>query len=85
MWVNPGGLTSKLASFEHLLSSIEPSLFFIEETKMKTQGKIKTKSSQKYQIFELNRKEKCGGGIAIGAVNDLNPVWISEGEMIQKY
>ena len=80
MGVNSAGLTLKLTSFEHLLSSIEPSLFFIEETKMKTQGKIKTKSSHKYEIFELNRKEKCGGGISIGAVNDLNPVWISEGD-----
>ena len=38
------------------------------------------KNAQKYQIFELLRKEKCGGGIAIGAVDDLNPVWISEGD-----
>ena len=64
--VNSAGLTSKLSSFDHLLSSIEPSIFFIEETKMKTQGRIKTKNSQKYQIFELVRKDKCGGGLAIG-------------------
>ena len=78
--VNSAGLTSKLASFDHILSSLEPSLFFIEETKMKTQGKIRTKKSFKYQVFELIRKSRSGGGIAIGAVNDLNPVWISEGD-----
>ena len=66
--VNSAGLTSKLSSFEHLLNSLEPSIFFIEETKMKTQGKIKTKNSQRYQIFELVRKDKCGGGLAIGAL-----------------
>ena len=46
---------------------------------MKTQGKIKTKNSN-IQIFELVRKDKCGGGLAIGALNDLNPVWISEAD-----
>ena len=78
--VNSAGLTSKLSSFDYLLSSLEPSIFFIEETKMKSQGRIKTKNSQKYQIFELLRKNKCGGGIAIGALEDLNPVWIAEGD-----
>ena len=66
--VNSAILTSKLSSFEHLLNILEPSIFFIEETKMKTQGKIKTKNSQRYQIFELVRKDKCGGGLAIGAL-----------------
>ena len=47
---------------------------------MKTQGKIKTNHSKDYQVFELLRKDKCGGGLAIGALNDLNPVWISEGD-----
>ena len=51
--VNAAGLSSKLDSFDHLLSTLEPSIFFIEESKMKTQGKIKTKNSQNYQIFEL--------------------------------
>ena len=78
--VNSAGLTSKLKSFDYLLGCLEPSVFFIEETKMKSQGRIKTKNAQKYQIFELIRTEKCGGGIAIGAVDDLNPVWISEGD-----
>ena len=78
--VNAAGLSSKLDSFDHLLSTLEPSIFFIEESKMKTQGKIKTKNSQNYQIFELVRKFKSGGGIAIGALTDLNPVFISEGD-----
>ena len=63
--VNSAGLTSKLASFDHILSSLEPSLFFIEETKMKTQGKIRTKNSFKYQVFELIRKDRSDGGILL--------------------
>ena len=78
--VNAAGISSKLQSFDYLLSTLQPSVFFIEETKMKTQGKIKTKNSQNYQIFELTRKLKSGGGIAIGALNDVNTVFISEGD-----
>ena len=32
--VNCAGLTSKLSSFDNLLSSFQPSVFFLEETKM---------------------------------------------------
>ena len=39
---NAAGLTSKLHSFDALLKSINPSVFFIQETKLKQQGKIKT-------------------------------------------
>ena len=47
---------------------------------MRKQGKIRTKLTENYQIFELIRSEKHGGGLAIGAVNDLQPVWITEGD-----
>ena len=78
--INSAGLSSKLESFDALLNSINPSVFFIQETKLKQQGKIKTEQSKKYQIFELNRKEKAGGGLAIGALDEVKPVWISEGD-----
>ena len=77
---NSAGLSSKLESFDALLHSVNPSVFFIQETKFKQQGKIKTQQSKKYQIFEMNRKEKAGGGLAIGALEEVKPVWISEGD-----
>lgn len=77
---NSAGLSSKLSSFDHLLSSIQPSVFFSQETKARKQGKIKTENSKLYDIFELVRKDKHGGGLAIGVVKDLEPVWISEGD-----
>ena len=77
---NSAGLSSKLSSLDHILSAIQPSIFFIQETKMRRQGRIKTKTSEKYQVFELIRKEKQGGGLAIGVVNDLDPVWVGEGD-----
>ena len=77
---NSAGLSSKLDSFDHILTTIQPSVFFIQETKLRKQGKIKTQNSKNYQIFELVRKDKQGGGLAIGVVKDLEPVWISEGD-----
>ena len=77
--VNSAGLSSKLSSFDNMLEVLKPSVFFIEETKLKRGGKIKTENSKDYQIFELNRTTKSGGGLAIGALGDIYPVWISEG------
>ena len=77
---NSAGLASKLFSFDHILSTVQPAIFFIQETKMRKQGKIKTTLTENYQIFELVRKERHGGGLAIGVINDLEPVWIGEGD-----
>ena len=49
---------------------------------MKIPGKINTQKSGEYIFFELLRKEKkiSGGGLAVGILKSLNPVWISEGD-----
>ena len=79
--VNAAGLRSKFSSLDSLITSVQPSVIFLQETKMKIPGKIKTKKSEDYIFFELLRKENkvCGGGLAIGILKCLNPVWISEG------
>ena len=43
--VNAAGLSSKLASFDDMLETLKPTVFFIEETKLKTGGKIKSKNT----------------------------------------
>ena len=78
--VNAAGISSKLDSLNFLLKEVQPTVFFIEETKVKTQGKIKTEYSKDYQIFELLRKNSGGGGLAIGAKNDVDPIWLAEGD-----
>ena len=79
MGVNSAGLSSKLESFDSLLSNLRPSVFFVQETKFRTNGKLKTDNSDKYYIYELLRKDRAGGGIAIGVDKDLDPVWVNEG------
>ena len=78
MGVNAAGLRSKLFTFKKVLEELKPSVFFIEETKLKESGKIKFDN---YIVFEKVRKTKVnGGGLAIGCVKELNPTWVREGE-----
>ena len=56
--VNSAGLKSKLFTFKKVLSELKPSVFFVEETKLKDTGKIKLDN---YLIFELVRKSRDGG------------------------
>ena len=78
--VNSAGISAKLDSLDYLSKEIQPTVFFIQETKLRTQGRIKTENSGDYQIFELLRKNLGGGGLAIGAKHDVEPVWLGEGE-----
>ena len=78
--INSAGLTSKLESFDVLLSNLRPSVFFLQETKFRMNGQLKTTNSANYHIYELVRKDRTGGGIAIGVEKILDPVWINEGK-----
>ena len=75
--VNAAGLQSKILSFKKVLSELKPSVFFLEETKMKFEGKIRIEN---YMIFEKVRQNRSGGGIALGCIKDVNPIWVREGE-----
>ena len=63
-------------TFKKILSELKPSVFFLEETKFKNEGKLKIEN---YQVFELIRKEKEGGGLALGCDRRLKPTWVREG------
>ena len=78
--VNAAGLMSKIDSFEKLLSDEQPSIFCIQETKNKKSNKIRTESSKSFTIYELNRKDRNGGGLCIGVLNDLHPAWVAQGD-----
>ena len=44
---------------------------------MKREGKI---TIDGFQVYELIRTSKQGGGLAIGALNEIEPAFISEGD-----
>ena len=76
--VNSAGLSSKLLTFKKVVAELKPSVFFIEETKLKDIGKIKLEN---YIIFEKIRQNRDGGGgLALGCIKELKPVWVREGE-----
>ena len=79
MGVNFAGLRSKLTTFKKVISEVNPSVFFVEETKYKDEGKLKIDN---YVIFELVRKFRDGGGgLALGCDKQLHPVCVREGNI----
>ena len=76
--VNCAGLTSKMESFKNLIIKARPCVFFLQETKFRNEGKLR--HLKEYQIYELIRKNKQCGGLAIGALEELEPAFISEGD-----
>ena len=65
-------------TFKKVLDDLKPSVFFIEETKMKDAGKIKVDD---YVVFErLRKNHDNGGGVALGCKPELKPTWVREGD-----
>ena len=77
MGVNSAGLKSKIKTFKKVLLNLQPSVFFVQESKYKTIGKLKIEN---YIIFELVRQNKEGGGLVLGCAKELQPVWLREGD-----
>ena len=76
MGINAAGLKSKRFTFKKVLAKLNPSIFFIEESKYRNAGNLKLEN---YIVFELIRQDREGGGLAIGCAKDLQPVWVREG------
>ena len=86
--VNAAGITSKMDSFDKLLFDLQPSIWMMQETKRKIMyPKMKTNNLNNYQVFELKREKTkeeggkglSGGGLAVGALHDLMPVLVRQG------
>ena len=77
MGVNAAGLRPKMMTFKKVIKDLNPSVFSVQETKIKDGNTIKL---EEYIIFQKNRQKKeNGGGIAIGCKEVLKPVWVREG------
>ena len=74
--VNAAGLRPKLLTFKKALEELKPSVFLLEETKYKVAGKLKLND---YIIFEKLRENRDGGGLALGCIKELKPVWVRDG------
>ena len=87
--INAAGITSKMESFNKVLFDVHPSVFMLQETKRKINApKMNATNLENYQVFELRREKSkeeggkglSGGGLAIGALQDLKPVLVRQGD-----
>ena len=65
-----------MSTFKKVLTELKPSVFFVEETKLKEEGKLKLEN---FVLFELVRESKDGGGLLLGCVKELKPVLVHKG------
>ena len=77
---NSFGLRSKLFSFSQVLNNIDLSMFCLQETHLLKEGSVKFKREKDFQMFEKLCETKSGGGLVIGALKELNPIWIGDVE-----
>ena len=75
--MNANGLKPKMSTFQKVIKELEPSVFFVEETKFKDEGQLKLSN---FTIFELTRESRDGGGgLALGVIQELHPVLVRKG------
>ena len=75
--INCNGLSGKRNSLTANLDLLNPSVFFIQETKFMKKGLFKAKD---FEIFK-NIRSTGGGSILTGVHKQLNPVLISDGRV----
>ena len=71
---NSAGLSNKKETFQRYLNLFLPGVFFVQETKLRRQNKIKHPN---YVTFEYLRENNAGGGLLTAVHNSLNPVVVS--------
>ena len=79
--INCAGIKSKMKTFNEVLKKVQPKVWTMQETKLKSNETMSCEALSSYQIYSRNRQESQGGGIAIGVDKDLKSTLIKEGEM----
>ena len=65
-----------MTTFIKVLTDLNPSVFFVQESKLKEEGKLNFKN---YVLFEMIRKNREGGGLLLGCIKELKPVLVRRG------
>ena len=87
--INAAGIASKIESFDKMLFDRKPSIWMMQETKRKQMDpRLRANNLINYQVFEMRREKTKdeggkglhGGGLAVGALHDLLPVLIRQGD-----
>ena len=78
--MNCAGIKSKLKSFEAVVKDLNPTVWMLQETKLKPNEKISCAAINDFQVYYLNRQRSQGGGIALGVNNNIESTIINEGD-----
>ena len=78
--INCAGIKSKLKTFDFILNDLKPTIWMLQETKLRPHEKIACEALNDYQVFYLNRQISQGGGIALGVEKSLESTLLNEGE-----
>ena len=74
---NVAGAKSKWKSWKKVIKDTKASVFFLQETKCDQANKLKMEG---FIIFDKVRVNKGGGGVAVAARTELNPILVSEAD-----
>ena len=69
-----------MKSFDAILKELTPTVWMLQETKLRPNEQILCASVDDYQVYYLNRQKLEGGGIAIGVNKNTESTLINEGE-----
>ena len=78
--INAAGIKSKLISFEAVLNSLQPSVWMLQETKLRANETIRCESLNDFCVYYLNRQNVQGGGVALGVKKEFQSSLINEGD-----
>ena len=78
--INSAGIKSKLLSFEAVLKSLQPSIWMLQETKLRSNETIPCESLDEFFVYYLNRQNSQGGGVAKGVKKEFQSSLINEGD-----
>ena len=67
---NCAGIKNKKESLSNLVSTLNPGVIFLQESKLYTKGQIKIPN---YFVFETNRAQKGGGGLITAVHQEFKP------------
>ena len=78
--INSAGIKCKLKSFENVLSTVQPQLWMLQETKLRPNETIKCEGINEFQVYYLARQQSQGGGLALGVIKELESTLVREGD-----
>ena len=78
--INCAGIKSKLKTFNNVLNIIQPKVWMLQETKLKTNEVLSCEALKYFEVYYRNRQETQGGGIAMGVDKIFKSTLVKEGE-----